>query len=624
MLQSMREGTQSTPAKIVIFLIVIAFAGFGIESVLVGGSGTAVAEVNGTEISPIQLQVAIDNQKRRLAQMLGEQLDPALLEDDRLRPSALEGLIEREVLLQESDELGLSASSRAIGRVVAEIEAFQVDGQFDADQFKVVLANNGYTPERFRRSEAQNLILTQLQDGVIDSEFTTSTELAAAVQVIAEERDVRFLLLDGETLAPADAITDAEIEAFYADHMDDYVSPERVLADYIELSVQDFIQPVDESLVEEQFEQVKSEYRVADQSRVSHILLIAGADEAPEQYASRIDTVAARIASGEDFAALAAELSDDIGSAASGGDLGFTDGTAFPEAMEEAIAELAVSEVSGPVETDAGTHFIRLEERAEGQVPDYDTIRSELAESIQRSEAQQSLLLVVEELRDLSFNAVDLSGPAAALDLSVQRSEAVTAEQGEGIFATAAVRSALFAEDVKVGGNNSAVVELGEGRFVVARVAETLPQEQLPLTAVSDDIRAVLAANALEDALEAMLEEVEAELVVGTSLEAIAKARDLEWRVELGARRQSSLLPREVAAAAFGMMAGESNQVQLARLPAGQFALVQLAAVRAGAEGVLSEAEVEALAFQLANSAGQLSLREYRDAVRADADVVVR
>ena len=624
MLQSMREGTQSTPAKIVIFLIVIAFAGFGIESVLVGGSGTAVAEVNGTEISPIQLQVAIDNQKRRLAQMLGEQLDPALLEDDRLRPSALEGLIEREVLLQESDELGLSASSRAIGRVVAEIEAFQVDGKFDADQFKVVLANNGYTPERFRRSEAQNLILTQLQDGVIDSEFTTSTELEAAVQVIAEERDVRFLLLDGETLAPADAITYAEIEAFYADHMDDYVSPERVLADFIELSVEDFIQPVDEALVEEQFEQVKSEYRVADQSRVSHILLIAGADEAPEQYASRIDTVAARIASGEDFAALAAELSDDIGSAAGGGDLGFTDGTAFPEAMEEAIAELAVSEVSGPVETDAGTHFIRLEERAEGQAPDYDTIRSELAESIQRSEAQQSLLLVVEELRDLSFNAVDLSGPAAALDLSVQRSEAVTAEQGEGVFANAAVRSALFAEDVKVGGNNSAVVELGESRFVVARVAETLPQEQLPLTAVSDDIRAVLVANALEDALEAMLEEVEAELAAGTSLEAIAKARDLEWRVELGARRQSSLLPREVAAAAFGMMAGESNQVQLARLPAGQFALVQLAAVRAGAEGALSEAEVEALAFQLANSAGQLSLREYRDAVRADADVVIR
>lgn len=624
MLQSMRAGTQSTPAKIVIFLIVVAFAGFGIESVLVGGSGSAVAEVNGTEISPIQLQVAIDNQKRRLAQMLGEQLDPALLEDDRLRPGALEGLIEREVLLQESDALGLNASARAIGRVVAGIEAFQVDGQFDADQFKVVLANNGYTAERFRRSEAQNLMLTQLQDGVLGSEFTTSTEIEAAVQVIAEERDVRFLLIDGEVLAPASAVADADISAWYEAHLNDYVSPERVLADFIELSSDDFMEPVDEARVEEQFEQVKSEYRVADQSRVSHILLIAGGDEAPEHYAGRIDDVAARLAAGEDFATLAAELSDDIGSAASGGDLGFTDGTAFPDAMEATIAELAVSEVSGPVETDAGTHFIRLEERVEGRAPDYTQIRNELAESIQRSDAQQALLLVVEELRDLSFNAVDLSGPAAALDLSVQRSEAVTAEQGEGVFTNAAVRAALFAEDVKVGGNNSAVVELGENRFVVARVAETLPQEQLPLAMVSDDIRAVLAADALEAALASLVAEVEAGLASGETLETIAKARGFEWRVELGARRQNSLLPREVAGAAFAMSEGDSDRVQLARLPAGQFAVVQLAGVRAGGEGALSAAETEALAIQLANSGGQLVLREYRDAVRADADIVIR
>ncbi|MEK9807134.1 MAG: SurA N-terminal domain-containing protein, partial [Halieaceae bacterium] len=159
MMQSLRSGAQSTGARLLVLLIVLSFAGFGLESVLFGGSGTSVAEVNGVEITPQELQIAVENQKRQLMQIFGEDIDPAMLDDDRISPRALEGLIERNLLLQEAEGQSLAASSKTIGELVASIDAFFVDGQFDADQYKVTLANAGYTPERFRREQAQQIVL---------------------------------------------------------------------------------------------------------------------------------------------------------------------------------------------------------------------------------------------------------------------------------------------------------------------------------------------------------------------------------------------------------------------------------------------------------------------------------
>ena len=132
----------------------------------------------------------------------------------------------------------------------------------------------------------------------------------------------------------------------------------------------------------DQFESVKDEYEVAEQARVSHILLIQADDESDANFAGRLVQVSDRLSSGDEFADVAAELSDDLGSASLGGELGFTDGTAFPDAMEDAIAALtSPGEISPPVETDAGTHFIRLEERIAGDSVDYDVSELSCASS---------------------------------------------------------------------------------------------------------------------------------------------------------------------------------------------------------------------------------------------------
>ncbi|MDA9368035.1 SurA N-terminal domain-containing protein [Flavobacteriaceae bacterium] len=624
MLQAMRDGAKGTTAKVIIGVIILSFAGFGLESILPSGSGTSVAEVNGTEISPGELQQAIDAQKRQLMQIFGERVDPAMLEDERLRPSALDTVIQRQLFIQQASALELVASDKEIGRTITAIEAFQLEGRFSPDQYKVVLANTGLSPERFRRSQAQDIVLGQLQNAILRSEFATSTELAAAANVQGEERDVRFLLIDYATIKASLDVNEMDVEAFYAANQARFVSEASVLVDYIELKVEDFFEPVPEAVLREQFEAVQDDYEVSAQARVAHILLMKQDAETAGEYQERIDEVGSRLDIGEDFAEVAADASDDVGSASFGGELGFTDGSAFPEAMEEAIAALAVGAISGPVETDAGTHFIRVEERLAEESADFELMREELALAIQQSAAQRELLSAVEALRDVAFNAPDLSGPSELIGVEVKQSTPISLSAGSGVFTETRLRETVFADEVYLSGNISDVIELNSGHFIAVRIANKIPAVQLPIASVSDEIRGELEANAMSSALAALTESLQTRLLAGESIEDLAKSGGYEWRVELAARRTNLMLPRAVLNTAFSIPVAATQSLTPVELPGEQLALVQLVRVRSGDISDLSDADVAQLSRETASSSQQMAFLEYRAALRNNAEVVTR
>ena len=625
MLQSMRQGAQSTAAKIIIGLIVLSFAAFGLETLLPGGAGTSVAEVNGEEITPFALQEAVTQQKRQLVSILGDDIDPALLDDDRLQPRALDSLIQRTLMLQKSSALNLVASEAQVGKSITSIEAFQLNGEFSADAYRSVLANAGYTPERFRRAQAEDILLTQLQTAISETEFTTTTERAAAANVVAEERDVRYLVVSDSDLVSDDDLSDEALRQYYDENQAAFFNPEKIIAEYIVLEPADFVVSVDEDVVRDQFESVKDEYEVAEQARVSHILLIQGDDESDADFASRLAQVSDRLAGGYEFADVAAELSDDLGSASMGGELGFTDGTAFPEAMEDAIAALtAPGEISPPVETDAGTHFIRLEERISGESVDYDSVKAELRASIEAAEAERELLIAVEELRDLAFNAVDLAGPAEAIGAEVQRSSPFSVDDGVGLFEESRLRDVAFAADVKEAGNNSDVVEISGQRYVVLRVSEIKPPQVAPLAEVEAEVRAQVQASAEAAALSNITQTAEQMLKDGESFEAAAKVLGLEWRVELAATRLSSQLPRAVLDAAFDLSASEENALRTVPVPGEGYAVVQLARVSAGALSQLNQGEQQQIGALRSSEQQRLAFDEFLLHQRDVADIVVR
>lgn len=625
MLQSMRQGAQSTTAKIIIGLIVLSFAAFGLETLLPGGAGTSVAEVNGEEISPFALQEAVTQQKRQLISILGEDIDPALLDDERLQPRALESLIQRALLLQNASKLNLVASDAQIGKSITAIDAFQLNGSFSPEAYKSVLANAGYTPERFRRMQAEDIVLTQLQTALSETEFVTQQELSAMANLLAEERDVRYLVVPEGTLVENSALSESALQTYYETYQSDFLKPEQVVVDYILLTPDDFREPVAEDLVRQQYESVRDEYTVTTQSRVSHILLIPGEDESEGDFARRVADVSERLDRLEDFSALAEELSDDIGSASLGGELGFTDGTAFPEEMEAAIAALQEpGEVSAAVITDAGTHFIRLDERIAGETVSFDDVKEELRSSIESAEAERALLVKVEELRDLVFNAADLSGPAETIGGAVARSEAFSRESGSGLFSEDTLRQMAFSDDVLNARNNSEVVELSGRRFAVLRINEVKPAQVAPFLEVEAEIRERLQTELAAEALADLQARAEQNLSDGASLEEVAASLGLEWRVELATTRLASQLPRPVLEAAFAMPAGEAATLRAVAVPGDGYAIVQLARVTPGSVNSLTRTETDSLLTRRNAEQQRLSFGEYLKYQRDVADIVIR
>ncbi|MGB1350532.1 MAG: SurA N-terminal domain-containing protein [Luminiphilus sp.] len=624
MLQSMREGVKSPWVLVVIGLIVLSFVLTGAESLTFGGAQSGAAKVNDREISFNELQFAIEQQRRQLSEIYGDQLDPSMLDDDLLRPGVLNNLVDRALLEDYALSLGITASPEAVRRSITSNPTFEVDGSFSVDYYRDVLRSNGLTPDLYRAEQGSTDQLVKLESVIADADFITPVEAKAAIDVVVERRDVRFLVVPESALSSESQVTDQAVSEYYEVNAELFAQPERLSVEFIELNPSQFELPVDEAELEAQLADALADYETKAQSEVAHILLIQEDDETDEVYAGRIKAVADRLVADEDFAAVAADASDDIGSSFVGGDLGFTDGSVFPDAMEEAIADLDVGGVSSAVTTDAGTHFILVKSRsAAEQVPD-DLLRAEITESLQTAQTQRDLLIAVDQLRDLVFMTSGLASAAEQLGVSVSISQPFSRDEGLGLFNESSLRSAAFSDDVLVDGNNSDVIELSGSRFVALAVKERLPEGTRPLTEVRDGIAAQLGLEAQDRAMRTLVDEVNASLKNGETLESVSTAKGYEWRVELAATRQNVNLPSSVLQSAFSKRSADTETVSAVRLDDQSYALVQLARTQAGREDTMVGAERDALLQEVSDVSASLVRQEFMADLKRRGDVVIR
>ncbi|MGB1272633.1 MAG: SurA N-terminal domain-containing protein [Luminiphilus sp.] len=624
MLQSMREGVKSPWVLVIIGFIVLSFVLTGAETLTFGGAQSGAAKVNDREISFNELQFAIEQQRRQLTEIYGDQLDPSLLDDDLLRPGVLNNLVDRALLEDYAVSLGITASPEAIRRSIISNPAFEVDGSFSADYYRDILRSNGLTTDQYRAEQSGTDQLVKLESIIGDADFITSVEAKAAIDVVVERRDVRFLVIPDTALSSQYQVNETAISEYYEANKALFAQPERLTVEFVELNPSQFVLPVDEAELQSQLADALADYETKAQSEVAHILLVQNDDETDQAYAERINVVGARLAADEDFAAIAADASDDIGSSFVGGDLGFTDGSVFPDAMEEAIASLEVGGISTAVTTDAGTHFILVKSRsAAEQVPD-ELLRAEITESLQTAQTQRDLLIAVDELRELVFTSSGLEAAAQELGLVMATSQPFSRDQGEGLFSEASLRNAAFSDDVLVDANNSDVIELSGSRFVALAVKEQLPEGTKPLAEVRSSISAQLTSEAQDRAMTTLVDEVNASLAAGETLEAISTAKGYEWRVELAATRQNVNLPSSVLQSAFSKRSADTETVSAVRLDDESYALVQLARTQAGREDTMVGVERDALLREVSDVSASLLRQEFMADLKRRGDVVIR
>ena len=612
MLQNIRDNSQGWIAKTIIGVIVVLMAFTGFDAIMnVASTRDHAAEVNGQVITTTELNQRVELQRRQLLQQLGKDFDPSLIEDKMLRDSVLKGLIEQSVQLQGARDAGMVFSSQAMDQMLLSTPEFQVDGQFSAARFDQFVRERGMSRLQFRKVLEDEMVMNHLRAGIAASAFVTEQERDAFVALEQQQRVYRTVSLKAD---PASiSVSDEDIKAYYEQNPDLFKSEEQVVLEYVELKKDAFFDQVDvdADALKELYEREIA--NLAEQRQASHILVEINDERDSAKAKAEIDAIAARLAQGEDFAALAKEASDDLGSKEDGGDLGFAGPGVYEESFEKALYALKQGEVSAPVETPYGWHLIKLVAVQAPEVPSFDSLKDKLTAELKSQQVERKFMDAGRQLADAAFEASDLQQPAQELGLTVQVSPAIGRQGGEGLFANRQIIKEAYSPEVLEDGANSSLIELDPNTAVVLRVKEHKRSELLPVAEVEATIRERLTA---ERATAKVLEEGEAKLA------ALKGGEAADWSEAQTVQRNDNSISHAVLGKVFQMPKPAEGAYQYAGVvdEAGDFVIVRLEAVKAPAAE--QSAEEKALYQRILSSRlGEQDYRAYSAEIKDRAEI---
>ncbi|MBR7198419.1 peptidylprolyl isomerase [Pseudomonas sp. CFBP13508] len=620
MLQNIRDNSQGWIAKTIIGVIVALMALTGFDAIFQATTHkNEAAKVNGDEISQNELSQAVDMQRRQLMQQLGKDFDASLLDEKMLRESALKGLIDRKLLLQGAEQAKFSFSEAALDQVILQTPEFQVDGKFSSERFDQVIRQLGYSRMQFRQMLAQEMLIGQLRAGVAGSGFVTDAEVLAFARLEKQTRD--FATLNVKADPAAVKLTDDEVKAYYDEHAKEFMTPDQVIIDYVELKKSSFFDQVavkDEDL---QAAYQKEIANLSEQRRAAHILIEVNDKTTEAQAKAKIEEVQARLAKGEKFEALAKEFSQDPGSANNGGDLGYAGPGVYDPAFEKALYSLSKDQVSEPIRTDFGYHLIKLLGVEAPEVPTLASLKDKLTRELKAAQVEQRFVEATKQLEDSAFEASDLAQPAADLKLTVHTSKPFGREGGEGVAANRAVVTAAFSPEVIDEGANSTAIELDPETVIVLRSKEHLKPAQLPLESVSAAIRTQLTKEHASAEAKTRAEKLIADLRDGKA--PLDKAIDGQnWKTTEAATRGQEGVDPAVLQALFRMpkpAAKDKPTFSSVTLPDGSLMVVRLNGVNEAAAPT-DEEKAQYRRF-LASREGQQDFAAYRKQLEAEAKI---
>lgn len=625
MLQQIRDRSKGVFAYIIVGLITIPFALWGIQEYLGVGGAPAAATVNGVDIPQDQYDMAIRESRLSLREKLGDAYRADLIDDQRMREEVLNQLIRQILITQQASDLKLAVGDDEIRGMIRSIPAFQRNGQFDVSVFQRVLRQQGQTEEGFVQNLRYGLVNKLMARAVEDSAFVTTHEFEDQIRVSMQKRDLRYLLIPASHFIEQANVSDDEIKKHYDARPDDYMSPERVKIAYVEFTPEmagGQIVP-DEDEIAGLYEARKSEFLTVPERRASHILieLSPSADAAAASAAqNRAAELKTRLDNGEDFAELAASESDEAVSAQQGGDLGyFEQGMMMPE-FDETVMKMSIGEISDPVRTEYGLHIIKLTDIRKGKQQTLDDVRDQLIAILQGTEGQNRFYELSQELVDQSYEANDSLEPAAsAIGVSVNESDWFTRDSGTGIATEARVRAAAFGDDVLNNGNNSEVLELTTERLVVVRVLDHEAASRRPLADVRDEIAAELRLRKAQKLAEAEATRIAADLQAGKDIGDFAADAYIELKSPGMVGRNAQGVDRAILLKLFRMgrpLGGEPG-FAVTQLDAGDAVVVGLYAIKDGSldglDARMQTALRSAASRRYAQDAYSLMLDELQD-----------
>ncbi|HET8551792.1 MAG TPA: SurA N-terminal domain-containing protein [Gammaproteobacteria bacterium] len=628
MLQGLREGVQGWLMWVIIIILVIPFALWGIGNY--GGffSPSYVAEVNGTDITPEDFSKAYQGRYQQLQQMFGSSYKP---NPAKLKKEVLDSLISQQLLTQHALKMGYRVNDQELVAQVHQMPAFSVGGKFSVDVYRARLQQAGYTPQRFEDSIRRDLVVRQLWSGIAYSAIATNREFHNFVALSKEQRKIGYVTVKADQFLDKAHPTDAEVAAYYNNHKLQFMTPDQVSIAYIELDADQLAKniPVKEDKLHELYQQQKQKFVKQAQRKAAHILIApkGKGPKADAQAKAKAESILKKLHHGADFAKLAKKYSDDPGSAKHGGDLGWVQRGEMVKPFEKALFSIdKVGEVVGPVKSQYGYHIIKLEGVRKPQQEKFAEVRDQLAREYRQKQAKDEFFKLGDKLSNLAFDHPDSLEPIhKALNLPIRKVDNVTRDSGKGIASNPKVRAAAFSAEAYKNGNNR-LIKLGDTHAVVLHDVDRQPAKLKPLADVKADIVKTLKHQAAVKQAQAVAEKIAAEVRNGKTLEAAAKAADLKVQPAKFVGRSGSDVPQPVVQAAFAAIPPAPSQVRsgTVALASGDQAVFTLLAVKPGKPASSEDASKTALGRRLVQSHAQADLAAYVANLRKHADIDIQ
>jgi len=481
MLQNIRDNSSGIIAKIIVGLIAVTFVITGVNFFNGGGGDTVIAEVDGIEITERRFLNKLERERRQLLSVLG---DSTAIDEDLLRQSVLNTLIEEAAATGYSEKLDFGVTDQLIDNVILEIPQFQTDGQFDVRTFDRALGQMGMSRLGFREELKRDLIEYQVRGAVEASTLVTPSKITRLNALQNQRRSGELLIINSDQFLSEVSLAAEEVAEFYNTNKNSFVTEESVALEYILLANDDF---TDQVVVTEEdlrtaYDAEVEQSATESERRARHILVADG-----ESALEKITDLKAQIVGGGDFTELARLHSDDIASRDTGGDLGFAPKGTFAPEFEQALDKLAINSVSEPVKTQFGYHLIELLETRTRPVDPFDVSAPRLREDLIEREADRLLADNLEEFSNVAFSG-SLEELKSVYSVEIKTTEVFNRSTASGLFAQGDTLQRVFNEALYDGELNAEVFEVEPGLWMTFRIKEFKPKAIRALVEVRDDI----------------------------------------------------------------------------------------------------------------------------------------
>lgn len=494
MLEKFRSYAQTKAAKIILALILVPFALFGIDSYLnQAGNNLSIAKVNGYKIALPEYNRAIENVRNRIMSE-GKKVDPAMFDSFEFKESVIDGLITKQLLNNDIKKSRFRITDQQLSQYIIGMPEFQKDGKFSQEIYDKVLQNNQLTPKKFEESIRNDLLIQQVRDGLQKLTFIPPNNLAETLKATSQQREISIAEFKTKEYMTKANIAEKDMQAFYDQNKSKFLAPEQVKAEFVVFSLANILPTINvtEEEIKSFYKANADKYQNQQQREASHILIAASKNAPPAEKAkakAKAEDLLNQIRKNpKQFEELAKKYSQDPESAKKGGDLGSFGRGMMVKPFDDAVFSMKVNEISNVVESDFGYHIIKLT-KIIGEGGGFDAMRPQIKAELIYQKGQEKFAALAEEFSNKVYEqSSSLDAVSKRFNLPIQKTDWISRNDSDKFFKNEALMSALYSKESIKDHRNTEAIEVTPNNLISARVVDYKAQSTKPFADVRKNI----------------------------------------------------------------------------------------------------------------------------------------